>query len=293
MMFLLGDLWYVGGCVCLFYRIWRYLGMLSKVLSRLEKQLAVAVFCGAVAVAPYGYSAEIIHEVKRGDYLSNIAQKYDVSVESIVEANNLKSVNNIQLGQKLVIKTADPEPESAPAPAPAPEPAPTPEAAPAPAEKEAAKPAAKPAGGGMPSILGNGSFDHWTEEGKLKFWTVNPGTVEKTDDKTHGASAIKVTAKVPHKERGVVRTYIKLPEGAGGKELHFAMDVKAPVQSVKIQLGGKEAGTLKDMWCKTKAEAYTTSKFSVKLPADVDEQLWMAVVVKQTAQLDKAYAYLK
>lgn len=47
---------------------------------------------------------EIIYIVKRGDTLSQIAQDYGVSVQSIVKNNNIVNPNLIYVGQRLVIK---------------------------------------------------------------------------------------------------------------------------------------------------------------------------------------------
>jgi N-acetylmuramoyl-L-alanine amidase len=46
---------------------------------------------------------EQIYFVKRGDYLSQIAEKYDTTVETMVEYNNLKRKNRIYRGQRLKI----------------------------------------------------------------------------------------------------------------------------------------------------------------------------------------------
>lgn len=47
---------------------------------------------------------EIIYIVKRGDTLSQIAQDYGVTIQSIVDNNNIQNPNLIFVGQKLVIK---------------------------------------------------------------------------------------------------------------------------------------------------------------------------------------------
>jgi lipoprotein-anchoring transpeptidase ErfK/SrfK len=46
------------------------------------------------------------HTVKRGDTLSAIALKYDVSAASVIRANNLKTARGIRAGQKLSIPNA-------------------------------------------------------------------------------------------------------------------------------------------------------------------------------------------
>ena len=50
------------------------------------------------------YTRKIAYYVKRGDALSKIAHKYNVSVRNIKKWNNLKS-NTIRPGQKLIIYT--------------------------------------------------------------------------------------------------------------------------------------------------------------------------------------------
>ncbi len=43
------------------------------------------------------------HKVKSGETLSGIAKKYGVPMKSIAKANNLKSLDRIQIGKKLII----------------------------------------------------------------------------------------------------------------------------------------------------------------------------------------------
>lgn len=47
------------------------------------------------------------YTVKAGDTLWGIANKYDVSVETLIKLNRLKNANRLQIGQKLTILTAD------------------------------------------------------------------------------------------------------------------------------------------------------------------------------------------
>ncbi len=55
-----------------------------------------------------------VHEVVAGDTLGGIASQYEVDVEDIVSANNMTSESEIlNLGQKLIIPVAQPEPEEA------------------------------------------------------------------------------------------------------------------------------------------------------------------------------------
>jgi LysM repeat protein len=52
----------------------------------------------------------VVHTVKRGETLSEIAKQYDVKVKAIVDANGLENPNRIITGQKLII----PEPGQVP-----------------------------------------------------------------------------------------------------------------------------------------------------------------------------------
>lgn len=52
----------------------------------------------------------LVHTVKRGENLTQIAARYDTTVAAIVEANGLKNANLIEVGQKLVIPTPSPAP---------------------------------------------------------------------------------------------------------------------------------------------------------------------------------------
>jgi LysM repeat protein len=83
---------------------------------------------------PLVATAPIIHIIQRGETLGNIAQFYGVTVEQILQANNIANPNTIYAGQELQIWTADasaPLPEETPAPQPTPaEVLPTPEPAP-------------------------------------------------------------------------------------------------------------------------------------------------------------------
>lgn len=54
-------------------------------------------------------SSATIHTIKQGESLSQIAQRYGVTVQALVETNNLANPNHIVTGQKLII----PEPGQA------------------------------------------------------------------------------------------------------------------------------------------------------------------------------------
>ena len=57
---------------------------------------------------------DLYHRVRRGETLSQIAQAYHVSVQSLVRANGLNSRNFIRAGQTLTLPVAagDPSPKS-------------------------------------------------------------------------------------------------------------------------------------------------------------------------------------
>lgn len=52
----------------------------------------------------------LVHTVKRGENLTQIAARYATTVAAIVEVNGLKNANLIETGQKLVIPTPSPAP---------------------------------------------------------------------------------------------------------------------------------------------------------------------------------------
>jgi nucleoid-associated protein YgaU len=52
----------------------------------------------------------LVHTVKRGENLTQIAARYRTTVAAIVEANGLKNANLIETGQRLVIPTPSPAP---------------------------------------------------------------------------------------------------------------------------------------------------------------------------------------
>ena len=89
---------------------------------------------------------DLFHTVARGDTLSQIAERYDTRVSTLVALNGLGSRHRIRAGQKLRLPAAGPAPEvvavasvapepAAPAPAPA-EPEPVPEEVPRVEEQE-------------------------------------------------------------------------------------------------------------------------------------------------------------
>ena len=55
-------------------------------------------------------TGEVIYVVKSGDRLEVIAKKYGITAKAIADANNLKTVNKIVVGQKLKIPVKAPPP---------------------------------------------------------------------------------------------------------------------------------------------------------------------------------------
>ncbi|MDA3810692.1 MAG: M23 family metallopeptidase [Spirochaetaceae bacterium] len=53
------------------------------------------------------YSQTIVHNVKRGDTLFSISQKYDVSVDQIMEINGISSPEQLKIGINLKISNND------------------------------------------------------------------------------------------------------------------------------------------------------------------------------------------
>lgn len=45
--------------------------------------------------------------VKKGDWLSKIAQKYNVSVSELARLNNISDINRIEVGQNLILPTTN------------------------------------------------------------------------------------------------------------------------------------------------------------------------------------------
>ena len=46
--------------------------------------------------------AQVTYIVKRGDTLSGIARRYNTTVSNLAKLNNIKNVNLIYVGQKLI-----------------------------------------------------------------------------------------------------------------------------------------------------------------------------------------------
>ncbi|CAH0534199.1 Membrane-bound lytic murein transglycosylase D [Vibrio stylophorae] len=74
-------------------------GMAPKDSLRIGQKLAVWQ-----QPAPQAIMRTVIHQVRSGDSLSTIADKYRVSVDSIIKLNNLNKKSYLQPGQKLKIR---------------------------------------------------------------------------------------------------------------------------------------------------------------------------------------------
>jgi LysM repeat protein len=86
------------------------------------------------APPPPPAGCNIVHVVRRGEYVKMIAAQYGVSWQSIVQANGLANPNVIYPGQHLIIpgKCKPPKPTPCPPPKPCPTPKPTPGPTPGP-----------------------------------------------------------------------------------------------------------------------------------------------------------------
>ncbi len=77
--------------------------MRNKLMVFFLLYLMLVFLTGQVGLAAPRFIVEIIYEVKEGDALINIANKFDVSVEKIREANGLAEDEFIKVGDKLEI----------------------------------------------------------------------------------------------------------------------------------------------------------------------------------------------
>ncbi len=94
------------------YRMWQYshTGRVSGVsgdvdMNYLYGELPKDASKEKPASAPVVTSEEIIYTVKKGDTLSELAQKYDSTVQKIAVDNDIVDPNRIYIGQKLKIYT--------------------------------------------------------------------------------------------------------------------------------------------------------------------------------------------
>jgi membrane-bound lytic murein transglycosylase D len=75
--------------------------------------VATTVAPAAAATPAVTDTDELRHTVKRGETLSKIAQRYSVSQSELLALNNLRSANQVQRGQSLIIRSAGIQPANA------------------------------------------------------------------------------------------------------------------------------------------------------------------------------------
>ncbi len=75
----------------------------AKLISRLKQKTQDEIASTTTLIASSTRSA---YEVKPGDTLAAIANRYNTSVSELVKANNLNNPNQLQISQKLIIPTA-------------------------------------------------------------------------------------------------------------------------------------------------------------------------------------------
>lgn len=71
------------------------------ILSRVSRIYAVGLLFAALSS---GVSAETFYRVKTGDTLNSISNQYNVSVQQLVEMNNLANANDIKVGDLINVK---------------------------------------------------------------------------------------------------------------------------------------------------------------------------------------------
>jgi len=62
--------------------------------------------------AAHASAGPLIHVVQRGETLSLIAQKYGITIDQLMQLNNLRNANRITVGQRLVIRPGQSSPDS-------------------------------------------------------------------------------------------------------------------------------------------------------------------------------------
>ncbi len=73
-------------------------------LKRKHIQVIITVLCMVFVSTSWTSSCiGMLHKVKKGETLSQIARKYDVPMKSIAQTNSLVSLDRLQIGEKLVI----------------------------------------------------------------------------------------------------------------------------------------------------------------------------------------------
>src|SRR5581483_9081375 len=68
----------------------------------------------APATPPPAANTTTIHVVQRGENLFRIAQRYGTTIEAIAQANGLRDVTQLQIGQRLLIPNVAPNAPDAP-----------------------------------------------------------------------------------------------------------------------------------------------------------------------------------
>src|SRR6185503_14517274 len=75
-----------------------------------SRSAAPVVTPGGPGAVPADATGEVVYVVKSGDRLELIAKKYGTTAKAIADANNLKALNKIVVGQKLKIPVKSPPP---------------------------------------------------------------------------------------------------------------------------------------------------------------------------------------
>ena len=87
-------------------------------MKRKNFKVVITVLLVVFVLTSCTYSAiGVQHKVKSGETLTGIAKKYGVPMKSIAKANNLKSVDHIQIGKKLIIPIDEAKSQNAGGPA--------------------------------------------------------------------------------------------------------------------------------------------------------------------------------
>jgi LysM repeat protein len=100
-------------------------GLTSQSYLQPDQELIIPISTTADLPLPTAtaLSQELLHTMQQGETLQDIAQRYGLSVQEILEANNLQSGSGLGPGDTLVVPVVDePTPDSTPAPTPTPTP---------------------------------------------------------------------------------------------------------------------------------------------------------------------------
>lgn len=77
---------------------------LKNRIDNLEKRVNALENNKPIIEQPAKKTDEIVYIVKKGDTLSKIAKDYKTTVDKLAKDNNIKNVNLIYVGQKIIIK---------------------------------------------------------------------------------------------------------------------------------------------------------------------------------------------